>query len=65
MCVCILSQVLKGHSTAILHIVVNHRDGQVLSFSKNMVREGGVEGGREGGREGGVEVGVRYMGDGG
>ena len=35
-----LSQVLRGHSAAILHIVVSHRDGQVLSFSKDMVREG-------------------------
>ena len=31
-------QVLKGHSSAILHVVVNCQEGKVLSFSKDMVR---------------------------
>ena len=34
---CSSLQVLKGHSTAILHVAINSCDGHVLSFSKDLV----------------------------
>ncbi len=30
---------LKGHTTAIMHVAIVHLDGLILSFSKDMVRQ--------------------------
>ena len=34
-----LKQILKGHTTAILHVAIDSRHGHVLSLSKDMVRK--------------------------
>lgn len=33
----LIYKVLKGHNAAILHVAINHADGHILSFSKDMV----------------------------
>ena len=30
-------QVLRGHNAGIIHVVINHLDGHILSFSKDLV----------------------------